>query len=174
MKKISSILGLIAVLALITIFILAAALIIHNPYQNYNDMLHGNIYNLSDTEEFVFNDIVPFDWDKVYTFEPGTTKAEIEKILGFKNGKIKDIPQNSQPHIIFVKDNQITAYPNVNNTQINYNINLMKKDNEKYAVLESHHYAVFYVENIRGTIELYDMEIFTTEEGMNEYVNKKS
>ena len=45
----------------------------------------GNIIYYPFEEGHSFQRFVPFDWNRAYIFKPGTTKGEIEDIIGFKD-----------------------------------------------------------------------------------------
>lgn len=42
------------------------------------------------TESVELNQIVPFEWDIVYTFKSYTSKSQIEEMIGFKSHFIKE------------------------------------------------------------------------------------
>lgn len=56
------------------------------------------------------NEVVPFDWDAVYTFPPYMSKEDMEEILGFKSPYIQENQINEgMVHLIFVKDQKVMA-----------------------------------------------------------------
>jgi hypothetical protein len=64
-------------------------------YSNYiNDK-----YNYYDAP---FETIAVFSWDYAYFFKPGTTKEEIEEIIGFSNNSIPKIVQDGYTQALFV------------------------------------------------------------------------
>ncbi len=94
------------------------------------------------------NDIVPFEWDIVYTFAPYSSKEEIEQIIGFESD---DIEENNisegMMHLIFVKDDKVVANVLGYSSNLGYNIDFT----DKVAYAEN---ANFNVENNEGIISL--------------------
>ena len=81
-----------------------------NIYVKYNNhRLKTAVLSLSDTSSVYFNDLVPFKWDKAYTFSPYTSKSEIENTIGFKSRFIKESVSEDTVQIIFVKDKHIVS-----------------------------------------------------------------
>ena len=81
-----------------------------NIYVEYNNhRLKTAVLSLTDTSSVYFNDLVPFKWDKAYTFSPYTSKAEIENTIGFKSRFIKESVSENMVQIIFVKDRHIVS-----------------------------------------------------------------
>ncbi len=81
-----------------------------NVYVEHNNhKLKTAVLSLSDTSSVYFNDLVPFKWDKAYTFSPYTSKAEIENTIGFKSRFIKESVSEDMVQIIFVKDRHIVS-----------------------------------------------------------------
>lgn len=167
MKKAIEIIGLIAILIAVGLFLLSCMLIVENPYLTHNEKLKENILSLNETQEIILNDFVPFDWDTMYAFEKGTTKEEIEEIIGFKNSKIKDVLSNKEVAVIFVKDGKITAYPQLDENVLGYNFNIIPKG-KTYGVIHNYEYAVMYVHSKNNVVQIADLNI--VRENINEYV----
>ena len=55
-----------------------------------------------DVSEVSLNDIVPFEWGAVYTFEPYTTKSEIMELTGLTAGTIAETTSEGQLQLLFV------------------------------------------------------------------------
>lgn len=55
-------------------------------------------------------DITDFKWDYLYSFEPYTSKEDIEKAIGFKSDKIKESVNEGTNQVIFTKGNEIVCY----------------------------------------------------------------
>ena len=101
-------------LGIISIFILCSLvlgyLIIGNPivaYHNYQ--LKKAVLSAKNERKVTLNEIVPFKWDKVYTFGPYTTKSFIEDEIGIKSNSIHDSDSDIDVYVIFVNKNKVTA-----------------------------------------------------------------
>lgn len=83
--------------------------IMGNPSIAYhNHCLKQSIRAISKTEA-TLNEIVPFEWDTVYTFPPYTSRAEIEKTIGFKSSSIKETVSEGMVQLLFVKDRKLSG-----------------------------------------------------------------
>lgn len=61
-------------------------------------------------ETVFLNEIVPFEWDTLYTFSPYTTKAEIEEIIGFRSASVRENNINEgMVHLLFVNNRKVVA-----------------------------------------------------------------
>ncbi|MFA9423240.1 MAG: hypothetical protein ACERLG_06665, partial [Sedimentibacter sp.] len=62
------------------------------------------------TDSVELNQTVPFEWDVLYTFDPYTSKLQIEEIIGFKSNSIRENNINEgMVHLLFVKDEKVVA-----------------------------------------------------------------
>jgi len=93
------------------------------------------------------NEIVPFDWDSVYTFEPYTTKDEIESILGFKSNAIKETVNEGMVQLIFTKDKKIISSICGYSSNLGYTVNFEKINNNVYHKINYTDNAEFMTKN---------------------------
>lgn len=56
----------------------------------------------ADQTEIALNDLIPFEWDEVYSFEPYTTREEIEQIIGLHSGAIGETVSEDMVQYVFV------------------------------------------------------------------------
>lgn len=103
--------------------------------------------------EINLTDIVPFQWDTVYTFTPYTSKDTIEKVIGFKSDDIQETINEGMVQLIFVKDKLIVSSICGYCNYVGYNIH--------FGVYEGNHIAlnrsdtnIFTVSKIDGLINL--------------------
>ena len=93
-----------------------------------NHRLKKAVTALEAGQTVTLNEVVPFEWDAVYTFSPYTSEEDIEKTIGFKS---RDIVANNvnegMTHLIFTKGEKVKAavlgYP----TALGYRIDFFKK-----------------------------------------------
>ena len=63
-----------------------------------------------ETGELVTLDaLVPFAWERVYTFPPYTSKEQMEETLGFESRSIRETVSEGMVQLLFVKENTVTA-----------------------------------------------------------------
>ena len=116
-------------IALAVAFIAMCIAVFGNPVIRINNhRLKKAVTALETGQTVTLNDVVPFEWDAVYTFSPYTSEEEIEKAIGFKS---RDIVANNvnegMVHLIFTKGEKVQAavlgYP----TNLGYRIDFFKK-----------------------------------------------
>ena len=157
MKKVVSIVGCLAASLVLVGFILCCVLICLNPYNTHNVLLQEEIGKLNETQEFILNDVVPFEWDTMYVFEKGTDKEYIEKTIGISNKFIKDVPDDENAvSIIFTCENKITAYPKGTKEELGYYIDI-PLNKEKHAEVKNSDMMVCYVEGENGIAHIMDL-----------------
>ncbi len=98
-------------LVLLGVLVFLFVTFIGNPkvYLN-NKKLKENILKLSvDSEDVELRDIIPFEFDTLYTFKPYTSKEDIETIIGFKSSSIKESTNEGMVQLLFVKDKKVVS-----------------------------------------------------------------
>lgn len=99
------------------LFVIAISLLFYFVILSYNrSVVSKNNSDLNksiqaiDSGAVSLNDIVPFEWDTLYSIEPYKSKEEIEAIVGFKSSYITDnIISEGVVYLIFVKGNKVVA-----------------------------------------------------------------
>lgn len=157
MKKVATITIVSLVCLAVAMFMLTCGLLIANPYITHNTMLKDNIAKLSHTQEFEFNTIIPFEWDEMYVFTPGTSKEYIEETINISHSKIYAVPEDAKVNTtIFVKDGKITAYM-TDAENINFNVYM---ETENHGVISYNDWYVFVAENKDGIVNISDMMLY--------------
>ncbi len=97
---------MILLMILICIMILAA---IHPIVLIQNNRLRKAILGIEGTTVHL-NDVVPFEWDALYTADPYEPKDSIEQRIGIKSSAIRENQINEgMVHLIFVKGDTVVA-----------------------------------------------------------------
>lgn len=124
-------------------------ILIGNPIVTYNNYrLKRAVVSAAHQETVEINEIVPFDWDAVYTFSPYADKAEIEKTIGFHSTSVKENNINEgMVHLLFVKDQKVMASVLGYGDHLGYRIDFPSK------VTFSEN-ALFHVSILDGTVTL--------------------
>jgi len=60
-------------------------------------------------KDFWFTDLAAFLWDHAYIFQPGTTRSEIEAIIGFEDRNIPELIREEYTQILFVNDSHMDS-----------------------------------------------------------------
>ncbi len=98
-------------LFVIALVLLSGYLLIGNPIVFWHNWeLKRSIQSIEPERKTVaFNDLVPFEWDRVYTFAPYTSKKEIAEVIGFHSRSIRETVSEGMVQLLFVKDHFVTA-----------------------------------------------------------------
>ena len=116
-------------IAWIIVFVAMCLAVFGNPVIRINNhRLKKAVTALEAGQTVTLNEVVPFEWDAVYTFSPYTSEEEIEEIIGFKSRDIvaNDINEG-MTHLIFTKGEKVQAavlgYP----SNLGYRIDFFKE-----------------------------------------------
>ena len=75
-----------------------------------NDRLAKAIQKM-DSDTVTLEELVPFAWDAVYTFEPYTSKESIRETIGFFSPDAPESWGEYTDYIVFTKGNRIVSNP---------------------------------------------------------------
>ena len=114
----------------------------------HNGRLKKAISEAGDRETVMLNELIPFDWDCVYTFSPYTGREEIARIIGFDSVSIKENNvDEGMVHLLFVKDKKVTASILGHGEVLGYRI-------EFPSVVTFAENALFHVSRANGVVTL--------------------
>ncbi len=85
-------------------------------------------------------DITPFEWETCYTFDPYTSKEEIEKIIGFSSNSVREAKSEGMVQLLFVKGEEVTASECAYPEDIGYTVDL--KGRKEISAAEDPVFAV--------------------------------
>ena len=100
------------------------------------------------------NEIVPFEWDVVYTFSPYTSKENIEAIIGIKSNAIQQTVNEGMVQLIFVKDQKIISSVCGYSDSLGYSISFLEDNIENYRSIYFTEKAEFSVTRNNDIVEL--------------------
>ena len=106
-----------------------------------------------DAQAVVLNEIVPFDWDAVYTFAPYLTRDEMAKIIGFKSGSLRETVNTRTVQLVFVKNATVVSSVCGYGEILGYSVGFTAWEGD-YAKITVGDHAVFAVENKEGIVRL--------------------
>ena len=75
----------------------------------HNRALEHSLCSLEDGITVTLNEAVPFEWESVYTFDPYTSKSEMERIIGISSPSIRETVSEGMVQLIFVNRGRVTA-----------------------------------------------------------------
>lgn len=92
------------------VLVLLGWLLVGNPAEACRRYrLKQAVRQLETGELVTLETLVPFAWEKVYTFPPYTSKAQMEETLGFKSRFLQETVNEGMVQLLFVKGNAVTA-----------------------------------------------------------------
>lgn len=114
-------------LIIFIIFILIGVFIISILFQliyikNNNNSLSNSIKSLNKDEIILLENVIPFKWDKIYTFAPYIPKETIENIIGTKSNYISESLGEDTTQLIFIKNGKLVASVIGHNANLGYDI----------------------------------------------------
>jgi len=104
----------------VLVLIVCAIFMLKNEVKKNGEILSEKIVNVSG--DLILDDIVPYEWEKAYSFKPYTDKKDIESIIGFSDGAIKESTNDNYVNIILVNKNKVVAVIYGEQEDIGYNI----------------------------------------------------
>ena len=111
-----------------------------------NHRLKKAVTALETGQTVTLNDVVPFEWEAVYTFSPYTSEEEIEKAIGFKSRYIVANNVNEgMVHLIFTKGEKVQAAVLGYADNLGYYIDFFPKveygENAEFTVTQSREFV---------------------------------
>jgi hypothetical protein len=129
-------------------------LLFGNPIITKKENDFGKTIKAISAKTVAFNDIVPFEWDKVYTFDPYTTEQEIEEIIGFESNDITETVSEGMTQLLFIKGNKVVCDICGYSDNLGYNVSFLFNDNAPFQMIEHEDNVFFSVERIDGILAL--------------------
>lgn len=140
----------------IALFIFAGFLFfltVSNLRVQYNNRRLKQTLTSLNAQTVALNEIVPFRWDVVYTFDPYLPKEDMEKIIGFKSSALCETVSEGMVRLVFVKGRSVVAsvcgYPDVLGYYIAFDLG-----EGYYAKIDFKDQAVFNVEKFENVVRL--------------------
>lgn len=148
--------------------LILAVVVLCNPFVQWHEHQLKQAMAALQRDTVTLNEIVPFDWDKVYTFPPYTSKTEIEEKIGFRSRAIEETVSEGMVQLIFVDGDKVTASVCGYASTLGYQVEFA----DMVAFEEE---ALFSVERKDGIVCLKEMgkTFATVEEGIAYYLDEE-
>jgi len=101
------------IVAIIAIVLLCVTvLIVKEDLWDLNaKLLKGKVLSIEQTAEVInLSDIIPFEWDVVYSFAAYTPKEQVYAVIGYKWANISATVSEGMNQIVFLKDGKVVCY----------------------------------------------------------------
>jgi len=146
--------GIAVILSLFIVAILAICLL-SNPESNVkrnNRDLKKAMLNITQ-EQVDFNEVVPFEWTAVYTFDPYLPVENQEEIIGIESDELQESVSEGMVHLVFVNNDEVVscicAYPD----GLGYSVNL-RGEGIDYTKLNINYRKIAYSEDAIFSVKI--------------------
>ncbi len=98
------------VISILVVLMVAIVIVMGNPFSetaSNQRSFKKQVSHIGEAAQMSLNDVTTFEWDKVYSFVPYTSKDEIAKIIGFNSNEIQETVNEGMEQLLFVKDNRV-------------------------------------------------------------------
>jgi len=146
-KNILTVIGVIFLMAVLLHFFVG------NPVLLKNKLNFKQAVQNINTDKITLQEITPFEWDKVYTFQPYLPKQKMEEIMGLKSTVISETVNEGMTQLVFVNNGKIVCYINGYSEDLGYYISFLEERNE-YSVINYENNAEFLVSNEQDKVSL--------------------
>ena len=97
-----------------------------------NDKLE-NVLTALGKENVTQEEVVPFDWTTVYTFDPYTSIERIERVTGSKSPTLKESVNEGMTHFVFMDSGRVVASVCAYPSSIGYSLSFAGGENTYYG-----------------------------------------
>ena len=105
------------------------------------------------SNKITLNEVVPFEWDVVYSFPPYESKEDIEAVLGFSSNAIQETVNDNMVQLFFVKDKRIVSSICGYSNKLGYDMKFENKTGEFNKISFSEK-KYFEVRHEKGVVKL--------------------
>ena len=88
------------------------------------------------SDSATLEEVVPFEWTSVYTFDPYTSIDHIEWVTGSKSPALKESVSEGMTHVVFTNRGQVVASVCAYPTSIGYYLEFTGGENTYYGYLD--------------------------------------
>lgn len=147
----------IAVAVLVLVLAVFSPFLVENiQVSNNNAKLKQSITSIERDTVSLWN-VVPFEWEYVYTFRPYLSESEMEEIIGFESNHLEETVSEGMVQLVFVKDSKVVASVCGHRDNLGYSVDFPRED-EPFARISPKDYAAFSVVKTDGVVELKFLE----------------
>lgn len=128
----------------------------HLAVLNNNRRLKQALTSL-DVQTVTLNDVVPFKWDMVYTFDSYVSKEEMANVIGFKSGALRETASEGMIQLVFVRGRKVVCGVCGYSDALGYSICFSTDAGKSDSRLAFNDNEVFSVEKSEGIVYLSHM-----------------
>lgn len=133
-----------------------------NPKIYINNNKIKDVLTEINCDSVTLEEIIPFEWSSVYTFDPYTSLERIEHIVGSKSPVLKETVNEGMTHFVFKNNGRVVASVCAYPSSVGYSLNFSGGKNTYYEYMDGGYSHIEYGEQVEfnvtkndGIIRLY-------------------
>ena len=146
----------------IAVVLIVLYLIFGDPRIYFNNVKLEKALSALDCDSITLEEIVPFEWTTVYTFDPYTSKERIERVVGSNSPALKESVSEGMTHIVFTNRGRVVASICAHPASTGYYLDFTGGENTHYSYSDGGYSHIEYGDEIAfevmqedGVIRLY-------------------
>ena len=126
----------------------ALYLIFGDPRIYFNNAKLEKTLSALDCDSITLEEIVPFEWTTVYTFDPYTSKERIERVVGSKSPALKESVSEGMNHVVFTNRGRVVASVCTHPASTGYYLSFTGGENTYYSYSDGGYSHIEYGDEI--------------------------
>ena len=126
----------------------ALYLIFGDPRIYFNNAKLEKTLSALDCDSITLEEIVPFEWTTVYTFDPYTSKERIERVVGSKSPALKKSVSEGMNHVVFTNRGRVVASVCTHPASTGYYLSFTGGENTYYSYSDGGYSHIEYGDEI--------------------------
>lgn len=125
---------IIIIILVIVVIRIAASFIFKDIWKENAIFFQKEVLNIdSNVKEVNFNDLTPFEWDKVYFFRPYVSKESIYKTIGYEWDTVTS-SVDGMLQVVFLNDDKVVGHIYGYPDKLKYDISVDSKGSNGYTL----------------------------------------
>lgn len=126
----------------------ALYLIFGDPRIYFNNAKLEKTLTALECDSITLEEIVPFEWTTVYTFDPYTSKERIERVVGSKSPALKESVSEGMNHVVFINRGRVVASVCTHPASTGYYLSFTGGENTYYSYSDGGYSHIEYGDEI--------------------------
>lgn len=126
----------------------ALYLIFGDPRIYFNNAKLEKTLTALECDSITLEEIVPFEWTTVYTFDPYTSKERIERVVGSKSPALKESVSEGMNHVVFTNRGRVVASVCTHPASTGYYLSFTGGENTYYSYSDGGYSHIEYGDEI--------------------------
>ena len=123
-------------------------IIFGDPRIYFNNAKLEKTLTALECDSITLEEIVPFEWTTVYTFDPYTSKERIERVVGSKSPALKESVSEGMNHVVFINRGRVVASVCTHPASTGYYLSFTGGENTYYSYSDGGYSHIEYGDEI--------------------------